>query len=373
MKKIIPVMLACLLLLGGCAKSEPERFETTFYDTFDTVVSVIVYANNEEEGNQYLEEVHRRYQELDHLYDGFKHYDGIVNVKAVNDRAGEGKVVVDPELMELLDFSIKNYKTYGKTNIAFGAVTSIWQAYRDRYEVVPEGSVGSDDKALIEGAPGAELPSMDDLKAADEHTNIDDIVLYPDESAVEIKDPQLKIDVGAVAKGFATEKIGEELRKAGCPAALISAGGNVKIIGDAPEKDRKYFGVGIQNPEAVIGKTKGAENVKDVIYANDTCVVTSGDYQRFYIVDGKHYHHLIDPETLMPAEYARSVSIVTKDSGQADFLSTTVFCMPYEEGRRLVDSLDGVEAYWIFKDGTTQVTDGLKPMLRSEGATNDAE
>ena len=370
MKKLTSILMACLLLLSGCGKKELTRYEATYYDTFVTVISAMVYADNEKQGNQYLKQIHDRYQQLDRLYNGFKNFDGMTNLKTLNDHAGKGKVVVDKELYDLIDYSIKEYKKFGETNIAFGAVTSIWQEYRDKYEVAPEGGTESDDEVLKEGHPDAKLPPMEALRAANEHTNIDDIVLYPDESAVEIKDPKLKIDLGAVAKGYATEKIGEELRKEGCPAAIISAGGNVKIIGSAPEKDRKYFGIGLQNPEAVIGGTEGADNMKDVLYANDTSVVTSGDYQRFYIVAGKHYHHLIDPDTLMPATHARSVTIVTKDSGYADFLSTTVFCMPYDKGRKLVDSLDGVEAYWIFADGSVQFTDGLKDSLDSQGATN---
>ena len=389
MKKLLILWMAALVLMTGCGQKnktetdpgnktkvetkeagETSRYQTTFYDTFDTVVSAIVYASSEKEANAYFETIHKRYQELDHLYSSFKNYDGIVNVKSVNDKAGKGKVVVDKELYDLLRFSKDQYKKYGETNIAFGAVTSIWQSYREAYEVVPEVERSVDDEALKKGLPDAKIPTMEELQAANKHTNIDDIVLNDADHSVEIKDPELKIDVGAVAKGYATELIGEELRAAGLKTALISAGGNVKIIGSAPEADRNSFGIGLQNPEAITGDGSTEDNMKDIIYTNDTSVVTSGDYQRYYIVDGKHYHHLIDPDTLMPADHFRSVTIVTKDSGYADFLSATVFCMPYDKGRKLVDSLDGVEAYWIFADGSTAFTDGLKTMLDSQGATN---
>ena len=389
MKKLLILWMAALVLMTGCGQKnktetdpgnktkvetkeagETSRYQTTFYDTFDTVVSAIVYGSSEKEANAYFETIHKRYQELDHLYSSFKNYDGIVNVKSVNDKAGKGKVVVDKELYDLLRFSKDQYKKYGETNIAFGAVTSIWQSYREAYEVVPEVERSADDEALKKGLPDAKIPTMEELQAANKHTNIDDIVLNDADHSVEIKDPELKIDVGAVAKGYATELIGEELRAAGLKTALISAGGNVKIIGSAPEADRNSFGIGLQNPEAITGDGSTEDNMKDIIYTNDTSVVTSGDYQRYYIVDGKHYHHLIDPDTLMPADHFRSVTIVTKDSGYADFLSTTVFCMPYDKGRKLVDTLDGVEAYWIFADGSTAFTDGLKTMLDSQGATN---
>jgi len=111
------------------------------------------------------------------------------------------------------------------------------------------------------------------------------------------------------------------------------------------------------------------ESVLETVFLTDASVVTSGDYQRFYVVGDKVVHHLIDPETLMPGDYFRAVSVITENSGMADFLSTTVFLMPYEEGKALVESLDGAEAMWIMKDGTIQATEGMKSIMKSNGAT----
>ena len=130
---------------------------------------------------------------------------------------------------------------------------------------------------------------------------------------------------------------------------------------------RDRWGIGIQHPDYLLGKTS-EENIEVVFVANQS-VVTSGDYQRFYTVDGKTYHHLIDPETHMPADRFRSVSIVTEDSGFADFLSTAVFLMSYEEGRALVESLDGVEALWVLPDLTLQATEGMQAISHSHGGS----
>ncbi|MDQ0508989.1 Thiamine biosynthesis lipoprotein ApbE precursor [Aedoeadaptatus ivorii] len=363
-KKWTALLLALAMLMTACGgiKRTPERYEITFYDTFDTLVTAIVYADSKAEGDKYTELLHKRFQALHRIYDGFNRYENVSNLKALNDAAGKGKFSVEPELMDLLSLSIERYKEYGETNIAFGAVTDIWKTYRDRY-TTEKGHDHDREK-------NAELPPMDALRQAAAHTNIDDIVLYPEENAVEIKDPDLSIDLGAVAKGYATEVACRELEEAGCKAALVSAGGNVKLIGSAPEPNRTAFGIGLQDPDAITEKRPTAQNMKDVVYANNTSVVTSGDYQRYYTVDGKNYHHLIDPDTLMPADHFRAVSVISEDSGLADFLSTTVFCMPYEEGRKLVDSLDGVEAYWILKDGSIEFTESLRDKLKSEGASN---
>ena len=137
--------------------------------------------------------------------------------------------------------------------------------------------------------------------------------------------------------------------------------------GIMPQDGRKAWGVGIQDPD---GNVFGLADYVEVLYIHDVSVVTSGDYQRYYEVDGKRYHHLIDPETLMPDTDFRSVSIITEDSGYADMLSTAAFLMPYEESRAFIESLDGVEAIWLFPDGSKEMTDGAKAVAKSFGATN---
>ena len=97
----------------------------------------------------------------------------------------------------------------------------------------------------------------------------------------------------------------------------------------------------------------------------DTSCVTSGDYERFFTVNGVKYHHIIDKDTLMPAEYFSSITVITKDSGLADALTTTLFTMSYEDGRALVDSIDGVDVLWISKDGSQVYTDGIVPVERN--------
>ncbi len=152
----------------------------------------------------------------------------------------------------------------------------------------------------------------------------------------------------------------------GLKSGMISAGGNVRVLEKPLDGIRQRWGIGIQNPEKSI---VGDSNLLDTIFINNASVVTSGDYQRYYVVDDKIIHHLIDSQTLMPGDYYRAVTVVTEDSGLADFLSTTVFLMPYDKSRKLVDTLDGVEAIWVMKDGTVEATDGMKKIIKSNGAS----
>jgi thiamine biosynthesis lipoprotein len=97
-------------------------------------------------------------------------------------------------------------------------------------------------------------------------------------------------------------------------------------------------------------------------------VSSCGDYQKYYVVDQKIYHHIIDQLTLMPANFSKAVTVITEDAGKADFLATTIFLMPYEEGKTLIDSLEGVDAIWVLPDGKVLATDGAAKMMKSSGA-----
>jgi thiamine biosynthesis lipoprotein len=158
--------------------------------------------------------------------------------------------------------------------------------------------------------------------------------------------------VGAIAKGWAVQKVAENAPK----GLLISVGGNVCATGAKDDTGTPWV-VGIQDPD-------GGDKYLHTIYITQGCVVTSGDYQRTFPVDGKFYHHIIDPDTLFPSEYFRSVTVICDDSGLADALSTALFVMPLEEGLALAEKC-GVEAMWLHRDGTRSYTPGFQELIRT--------
>ena len=137
----------------------------------------------------------------------------------------------------------------------------------------------------------------------------------------------------------------------------LSVGGNLRSVGSKPRGEAWETGVVSPWSDALLYDS--GSSLIAVVESNDLAVVTSGDYQRFYTVDGVRYHHIIDPATLWPADYFTAVTIVCPDSGLADCLSTGVFCMPLEEGLALVESLEGVEALWCTKDGEVVTSSGF--------------
>ena len=211
------------------------------------------------------------------------------------------------------------------------------------------------------------LPSNEALTRAAGHMDCAKVVVDQAAGTICLGDPEARLDLGAVAKGYTAERVAQWMLDSDMPSFIISAGGNVRC-GQKPLDGRARWGVSIQDPGPIDGLP--GTGYMDVLYLTNLSVVTSGDYQRYYTVDGVRYHHLIDPDTLYPGRHMRAVTIVTQDSGLADALSTAVFLMPYEQGRAFVEALDGVEAYWVLLDGSVQCTDGLRAMLASQGASS---
>lgn len=349
MKKYTKMLIAfsLILILTGC-NSSLKKYESTLYNSFDTVIKFTAYAKSEEDFEKFDKTFKEEYQKLHKLFDPYKDYENVLNVKSINDKAGISPVKVDKELFDLIKLSKDYYQKYGqKTNINMGPVTNIWKDYRDN---ALENNISA-------------IPSMEELKNANQYTSIDDVKLDEEKKEVYLENKENFLDLGAIAKGYATEIVSQKLKSEGLEAGIINAGGNVRTIGDPNLIDKDNWNIAIQNPNL----NKELEKPYLAIYkAMEESMVTSGNYQRFYKYEGKNYHHIIDPETLMPANNFKSVTIITKDSTLADFLSTSIFIMDYESGKKMIDSIDGVEAVWVFNDDKIEYTKGLEGKLDLE-------
>ena len=346
LRKLLPLVLTVCLLTACAAPAEteagPRQYQATFLDVFDTVTTVMGYAESEEDFSQTAQAAHDLLLEYHQLYDIYNDYEGLNNLKTVNDHAGVAPVEVDEKIIALLQQAKEYYDlTGGRVNVAMGSVLSLWHQYREEGLADPEG---------------AQAPPAERLEAAAEHMDIGDIVIDEAASTVYLADPELRLDVGAIAKGYATEQAALALEEAGVDSLLLSVGGNIRAIG-SPQGEDSAWRICVQDP---------AGTAQDYLWALDltgASLVTSGSYQRYYTVDGVRYHHIIDPETLFPADYFDSVTIYTRDSGLADALSTALFCLPYEEGLALVESLEGTEALWVDTGGTVRTSGGFPENL----------
>ena len=333
-------VLGLLVVLTGCPnsaiKEEPkDPLGMVYFTFFDTVSYIYSYAGDSEEAfaancdeaSAILEEYHR-------LFDIYYEHSGVNNLKTLNQNAGKDPVKVDQKLIDFLLYAKELYTlTNGEMNVMMGAVLSLWHDCREA---------------------GTSIPDQETLEQAATHTDISLLEIDVENGTVRISDPEARIDVGALGKGYATEKVAEYLKAKRVNSYVLNIGGNIRIIGHKP--DGSGWGTGIKNP------ADPTQYALKITIANTSCV-TSGDYERYFVVNGVKYHHVIDKDTLMPANYFSSVTIITPNSALADALSTALFAMSYKDGLALVNRIGNVEVLWITADGTQYRTPGLAQLI----------
>ena len=319
--------------------TELEKHTEKVYEYFDTITTFMAYTKDEEEFEHYVRVLNEELKKYHELYNSYDAFEGVNNFRTINENAGKEAVAVDPKIIELIEYSKEMYDlTGGKINIAMGSLLGLWHDAR-------EISVNNPDEAKI--------PEESVLKKASSHKDINAIEIDKEKNTVYISDPDVRIDIGAIGKGYATKIIAKRLEEEGLKHGILSVGGDDVLIGDNPASENSYYKIAIQNPDL-----EDKENpYSSVVSLRNTSVVTSGDYQRYFMVDGKRYHHIIDPETMYPSTKWRSVSVILDDIAEADTISTYLFILDYEEGLEFAKKV-GAEVLWIDEDYNLFATEG---------------
>lgn len=323
-------LIIVLLIVKGEKNPEPKSVRYGGY--FDTYTRILDYSGDTDE--KFYENCALVTEKLDYyhkLFDIYNEYDGMANVATLNRLAGGEPLKVDGELIEFLEYCVDIYElTDGGVNVMMGAVLSLWHDYRD---------------AGVKNPSAAALPPKEELLARSEHSKIESLVIDKENSTVRISDPEASLDVGAIAKGYAVEKVADLLAEREAHGYVIDSGGNLRTVGTKPNGDG--WQTGVRNP--------AAPDSADYVYRttlSDSASATSGNYERYYTVNGVRYHHIINKDTLMPSEYFSSVTVITPDSALADALSTALFNVDYETGKQLIEGIDEILVVWVFPDGT---------------------
>lgn len=340
---LLSLLIPFALSFTSCS-GKKERFSTYSFDYFDTVTSVTGYEKSKEDFDKVSNRILAQLEEYHRLYTTYDRYDGLNNLHSINtvNNGAHSILKVDQRIIDMLLFSKELYeKTEGKVNIAMGSVLSIWHDYRSNG---------------IKDPINASLPPMETLLAAAEHTDIEKMIIDDENDTVFLSDPEMLLDVGAIAKGYAVERIAESLSADGIEGYVLNVGGNVRTIGKRDGGEE--WTVGIEDPDGTDENPYFA-----TLEISDLSLVTSGSYQRFYIVGGKNYNHIIDPDTLMPSERFVSVSIVCKSSALADALSTALFSMSVEDGQKLLAQFDNVHAMWVLNNREIKYSSGFSSFL----------
>lgn len=271
----------------------------------DTYINVKIYDVTLDEANNAFNEVDKIYKYYELMTNAYDENSEIYKINTSKDK----KIKVSNDLLDILNMGNKWYdKSNGQFNINMGNVIKAWK------------------KAREEG----KLPKKLDYKISKLKIKDDYII-----------NDNVNLDLGAIAKGYATEKVGDKLEELNISNYLVNAGGNV-LLGRHPTKQN--FTVGIEDP-----KKQG--EIYNTVLGNNISVVTSGGYERFYELDGKKYHHIIDPKTKYPAENMLSCTVISKSSALADILSTTLFLLTPDEAIDLIEKIDDAEAIlYVSKD-----------------------
>ncbi len=333
---LIAAAVVCAVIYFGTRA--PEKKSKIIDGYFDTTSTVTDYSGmSEDEFRRITRVLENMLSEYHRLYDIYNEYEGITNAATLNRLAGGGAVRVSEELFDLLEFSKEMYElTGGEVNVMMGSVLSLWHECR---------------KEAKENPSSARIPDIEELLLRAEHTDIVALKLDRENMTAQITDPDASLDLGAVAKGYATEKIAKKLEALGVSGVILDIGGNLALIGEKLSGDAWLCGV--KNPNLT-----SPEPYVYTAELKDTSMVTSGDYERVYTVDGKSYHHIVDKDTLMPSEHFSSVTVIHNDSGFADALSTALFCMTLSEGEALVERLKGedeITVIWVDRQGAVVV------------------
>ena len=273
-------------------------------------------------------------EQLLHLYKNrFSANDIDSELMEINLQAGKKAVQVHPDLFELIELGKKHsIAVNSHLNIAIGPLVQTWRI----------------------GFSDAKLPSKEEIQTLLQITNPEDIVLDHSKQEVYLSKVGMRIDLGALAKGYIADKLKEFLEEQGVQSGMINLGGNILTIGENPTYQRPWR-IGIQNPILDRG-----EHVA-VIAISDASVVTSGIYERQLVVDGKTYHHIFDRKTGYPMETeVASLTIVAKKSVDCEIWTTRLFGQnPYNIIEE-IEQQPGLEAFVITKNQKMMYTSGIQ-------------
>ena len=347
------------VLIFSCFNNKEKVYTETVDGLFDTVHVISGYDKSEQEFKKKVKFYQEEMEKLHKLYTSYEDFQGINNISTINENAGIKPVKVDRNIIDLLKDTLeRNKEISDKVNIAAGNVIDLW------------------DKAKMEG----KLPEQSELEKMQKCAKTENIVIDEQNSTVFIKEKCTKLNLGAVAKGYAVEQVTKKMEIAGMTSFIISAGGNVKVVGKRkiPKKEseitdlkscKNQFCIGIALPlynDNNIDKSNPYNNGKNdylaKIATENMSIVTTGNYQRYFVMDNKVYGHVINLETLKPEDSFASVSVITEDSGLADFMSTTLFLLSYEEGKALIEKMskkEKIDVIWAMKNGDVISSEGL--------------
>lgn len=290
-----------------------------------TQIAVEFWDEDLQHAAQCAEQVFSEMRRIDALMSPYKPDS---ELSRINQRAADEVVPISGEMFRLLQKSLHMSElSNGAFDITFSSVGYLYD-YRKGIK-----------------------PSEEDIQQSLPRINYRHVMLDETNRSVRFARRGVRIDLGGIAKGHAVDNGIAILERCGIKGGLVSAGGDSRILGD---RGNRPWMMGIRHP-----RQQGAVAV--MLPLSNTAISTSGDYERFFIEDGERYHHIISPRTGKSVSSTWSASVIGPDATTTDALSTTLFVLGHEEGLRLIESLDGIDAVIIDAEGQMHYSSGLMP------------
>lgn len=330
------VLTLFMITCTGCANSQIQEFTRDNF-MMDTLIHIKVYSSDPELAQKALEEAFAEFNRVENLTDKYAEKNmpdpEISDLYRVNKNAGIKPVEVSDDTLAMLERS--NYFSRlsdGAFDVTVGPLMDSWGFGQTEYRIPPEQELKSK-LALV----GYRRMIIDEVQKT---------VFLPEKG--------MKIDLGGIAKGYATDLAVQKLRQMGIESAMINAGGNIYALGSRP--NGMPWLVGIQDP-------RDQKKMIALLSVRDAAVVTSGDYKRCFIRDGIRYHHILDPSTGKPAREVISTTIVAPNATDADLLSTALFVLGTGPGAEFIKNFSGVNAVLVNNQREIIFTKGLTDQI----------
>ncbi len=331
-KNVIHTMLvigAIGVLLGVVAFSRSGASlrvsrQTAFL--LDTVVEITVASTDERHAQNAIAAA---YTEMRRVEAMLNRYDPASQIGMINRAAGGAQAIsVSPEVFEIVQRALHySQQTDGAFDMTVGPLIDVW-------------GIGTEHE---------QVPAASDIQQVLSFVDSRKVEIEPPRG-VRLKAPEMALDLGGIAKGYSIDRGVETLRRHDIAHALLNAGGDMRSIGTKP--DGAPWRIGIRHPR-LSGTMLG------ILPLQDRAVATSGDYERFFMEQGKRYHHLLIPETGLPARTCQSVTIVADTAEQADVFATAVFIMGPERGQTFLEEQPNTDGMIVRSDGELVVSSGF--------------
>ncbi len=319
--------------------SQNAREDSGYRVVMGTIAKITAIAQNPQTARSSIEAA---FQQLSQVDKCMSTYDANSQISRVNRLACRKPVRVSKELFEVLQKSIYfNQLTGGAFDITIGPLVELWQ----------------------NAAETNSLPSQKMLESARQRVGCQNIVLDHNSMSVRLTLPGMKLDLGAIAKGYAIDKAVQAMRRCGATAGLVDLGGDIRCFGETDRKDNFWY-VGVQDPAKAEKDTLSGQSILTLKLKNEAAA-TSGDYRRFHLIKGKKYSHIINSATGSTGGQPASVTIIAPNATGADALATAVSVMGCQKGLQFIEKLPGVEAVLIPAAGGPEIlkTGGATPFI----------